>query len=284
MSDDDLLARKRKKAFDPQEWQALRALYLQPQQQPQAPGVSGGGEAGGVTGVSAAAGPSPARSLRVDQHAGAQGEWPKANDLSWGELNFNKLGSVENVGGTLEQLGVVASLKNVAAAYTQSTYAPKAISQALNHFADHFSSVAKQLDKLPGVGLSLQALGGVAGIVSGVKGLSETVASVKADGHNLQNSLHAASSAAKLVGGVAMALSSFCPPLAPVGGAIALAGAALGLGKIALEHRGELQAAGAGLAAGAKQAMDGAARIISNNGSAAVSVDLEKSRFAWMTG
>ncbi|HEY9720475.1 MAG TPA: hypothetical protein V6D47_00565 [Oscillatoriaceae cyanobacterium] len=274
MSDDDLLERKSGKRFDPQEWQALRALYVQPKQPPQAPAAPGA-----IAGPPAVDAPKARPAAAAPQDDG----WPKG-EISWGELNFNKLSSLENVGGSLEQLGVVASLKNVAAAYTQTTYAPGAISQALNHFATHLSSVAKQLDKLPGVGLSLQALGGVAGIVSGVKGLSETVASVKADGHNLQNSLHAASSAAKLVGGVAMALSSFCPPLAPLGGAISLAGAALGLGKVALEHRGELKQAGAKVADGAKQALDGVSRIISNNGSAAVKVDLAAKRFAWMTG
>ncbi len=188
--------------------------------------------------------------------------------------------------------GTITALSEVAAAYTRTTFSPDAIAASLGAFAENLATAGDRLAAVPGVGVALEAFGGVGAVASGVLTLRDELVGAAAQGRDgLARALGAATGAAKLVGGVAMALGAMVPPLAPVGAAILAAGAALELGKLGWEGR-------EGLKRAAGRAADGVSRIISNNG-AAFSGDLapvrvvanngarmqvSNSGFAWLGG
>jgi hypothetical protein len=181
----------------------------------------------------------------------------------------------------LGELGVVGALAAVAKAYTQTTFDPEAIGASLGKLVDNLQHVTGQLQALPGVGDALLALGGVGAIVSGVHGLCEGIAAAKSaedTPEKVQASLGAAAGAAKIVGGLALALTPFCPTLGAIGAILTAAGTAMDAGRAALENRVPLMRAlkgvQFGLASlvppGAKLAIDQASRIVSNNSAAMV--------------
>lgn len=180
-------------------------------------------------------------------------------------------GQAARAGEALAELGVVTTLSQVAVAFTQARFSPGEIAESLGRFATNMTEVAEQLNRLPGVGPALEVFGGVGGIVTGLAGLKQVLAETRNEGPSLARGLEAAASAARLVSGVAMALAPVCAPLAAVGGTIALAGAALELGKLGWEKRPSSQASA------------GATPIISNNGANMVGLDL-KQPWAWLTG
>jgi hypothetical protein len=185
----------------------------------------------------------------------------------------------------LGELGVIAGLTQVAAAYTQTRVNFADMASSLEAFAGNLGRVSEQLAKVPGVSEALAAFGGVGGIVSGVMGFKEELASVKQDGLNLGNGLGAAASAAQLVGGVATALGALCPPLAPVGASIRAAGAGHKLGKLGWENRDKAQSAAEGAL---KVISDKGAAIVGNNGAAIISNNganmVGDRSFNWITG
>lgn len=198
-------------------------------------------------------------------------------------------GRLKSAALMLGELGVVGTLTQVAVAFSRTTFNPTELASSLGTFASNLNDVGEKLNAIPGVGAALAPFGGVGGIVTGVNNLKTEIASVREDGLNLGNGLGAAAAAARLVGGVAMALSPFCAPLAAVGGSITMAGAAFELGKLGWEQRGAIQAGAekTGQAIGGavrtigKQSED-VARLISNNGAAAVRD--QPGAFSWMTG
>jgi hypothetical protein len=185
----------------------------------------------------------------------------------------------------LGELGVIASLTQVATAYTQTRVNFSDMASSLEAFAGNMSKVSEQLARVPGVSEALAAFGGVGGIVSGVMGFKEELDRVKQDGLNLGNGLGAAASAAQLVGGVATALGALCPPLAPVGASIMAAGAALKLGKLGWENRDKAQSAAEGAL---RVISDKGAAIVGNNGAAIISNNganmVGDRAFNWITG
>jgi hypothetical protein len=211
-------------------------------------------------------------SIAVPEAAGAKG--PGGAPPKLGEA-----------GKALGELGVIASLTQVATAYTQSRVSFSDMASSLEAFAGNMSKVSEQLAKVPGVSEALAAFGGVGGIVSGVMGFKEELDRVKQDGLNLGNGLGAAASAAQLVGGVATALGALCPPLAPVGASIMAAGAALKLGKLGWENRDKAQSAAEGAI---KVISDKGAAIVGNNGAAIISNNganmVGDRAFNWITG
>lgn len=208
----------------------------------------------------------------------------------------SKPGMVQRLGDAaqaLGELGVVASLGQVAAAYVQTPVSFSHMAESLEAFAGNLAKVSEQLHQVPGVGEALAAFGGVGAIVSGVMGFKEELESVQQDGPNLGNGLGAAASAGQLVGGVATALSALCPPLAPVGASILAASAAFKLGKLGWENRDKLAAAAQNALKvvgdkGAAIVGDRGAAIVANNSAAIVannSAAMTGGRpFAWMTG
>jgi hypothetical protein len=205
-----------------------------------------------------------------------------------GTPSLSPTGRLKSAALMLGELGVVGTLSQVAVAFSQTTFKPTELAESLGKFASNLTDVGEKLNHIPGIGAALAPFGGVGGIVTGVQNLKTEIASVKADGLNLSNGLGAAAAAARLVGGVALALSPFCAPLAAVGSSITLAGAGLELGKLGWEQRGAVKEA----ASEAGQAITGTARevarqtsdavkIVSNNSAAAVR---DQSPFAWMTG
>lgn len=202
-------------------------------------------------------------------------------------------GKVGEAARALGELGVIASLTQVAAAYTQTRVNFADMASSLEAFAGNMGRVSEQLAKVPGVSEALAAFGGVGGIVSGVMGFKEELASVKQDGLNMANGLGAAASAAQLVGGVATALGALCPPLAPVGASILAAGAALKLGKLGWENRDTAKSAAEGALKvisdkGAAIVGDKGAAIVGNNGAAIISNNganmVGDRSFNWITG
>lgn len=185
----------------------------------------------------------------------------------------------------LGELGVIASLTQVATAYTQTRVNFADMAGSLEAFAGNLSKVSEQLAGVPGVSEALAAFGGVGGIVSGVMGFKEELANVKQDGLNLGNGLGVAASAAQLVGGVATALGALAPPLAPVGASILAAGAALKLGKLGWENRDKARSAAEGAL---KVISDKGAAIVGNNGAAIISNNganmVGERSFNWITG
>ena len=156
--------------------------------------------------------------------------------------------------------GTVAALSEVATACARTTFSPDAIAASLGAFAANLAAAGDRLAAVPGIGLALETFGGVGAVAAGVLTLRDELVDATAQGRGgLSRALGAATGAAKLVGGVAMALGSLVTPLAPVGAALLAAGAALELGKLGWDGR-------EGLKAAAGRASDGVARIISNNG------------------
>jgi hypothetical protein len=192
----------------------------------------------------------------------------------------------------LGELGVVSSLSQVAVAYANTPVSFAHLADSLGAFASNLSKVSDQLQKVPGVGEALLAFGGIGGVVSGVMGFKEELENVKQDGLNLGNGLGIAANAAQLVGGVATALGTLCPPLAPVGASIMAAGAGLKLGKLAWENRDQVKAGVEAAGKVVQQAVEktvqpivgnNGAAIISNNGANMVGGQAQ-SPWAWMTG
>lgn len=185
---------------------------------------------------------------------------------------------LQATGRALAELGVASTLTQAAVAFSQTTFDPAQIADSLGKFASNLSSVTEQVSKLPGVGEALQTFGGVGGIVTGALGLKDELTRAQAEGAPKPQLLSLASSAARLVGGVAMALSPFAPPLAAVGASIMMAGAALELGKLGWEHRDDLKKAArtAAEVLGKDHAAGGLSKIIANNGANAVQVDVTR--------
>lgn len=180
---------------------------------------------------------------------------------------------MQRIGRALAEFGVVGTLTQAAVAFSQTTFDPARIAESLGQFASNLSNVTEQVSRLPGVGDALQVFGGVGGIVTGALGLKEELTRAQAEGAPKPQMLSLAASAARLVGGVALALSPFAPPLAAVGASVAMAGAALELGKLGWEHRDDLKKA-AGF--GRDRLAGGLAQIVANNGANAVQVDVTK--------
>lgn len=188
----------------------------------------------------------------------------------------------------LGELGVVSSLSQVAVAYARTPVSFSNLADSLEAFATNLTKVTDQLQHVPGVGEALLAFGGVGGVVSGVMGFKEELKSIQQDGLNLGNGLGVAASAAQFVGGVATALGTVCPALAPVGASIMAAGAGLKLGKLAWENRDKVKA---GVEAAGKVVEKAVAPIVGNNGAAIVSNNganmvggQAQGPWAWMTG
>jgi hypothetical protein len=194
---------------------------------------------------------------------------------------LSRLGAVGGVAAALGELGVVGALAEVAKAYASTTFDPAAISASLGKFAENLQNVSSQVQSLPGVGDALLGLGGLGAIVSGIKGLREGISAAKSaqdTPEKVQASLGAAAGAAKIVGGVAAALTPFCPPLGAVGAAVIAAGVAMDAGKLAMENRAPLARAlwvvqvkiGSMISPETRQAIDQATKIVSNNGASMV--------------
>lgn len=194
-------------------------------------------------------------------------------------------GRLKSAALMLGELGVVGTLTQVAVAFSRTTFNPGELAESLGSFASNLTDVSEKLTAIPGIGAALAPFGGIGGIVTGVTQLKTEIASVREDGLNLGNGLGAAAAAARLVGGVAMALSPFCAPLAAVGGSITMAGAAFELGKLGYEQRGAVAEAArqaGGTIRQIGQQSEDVARLLSNNGAAAVRD--QPGAFAWMTG
>lgn len=206
--------------------------------QPVLPGV---GAANPAAAASPAANP-PAPVARLQRDAAElSGQRGPGADLD-GELNFEAM--AEEVAGpkatqaiqtaaALGELGVVATLGAVATAYARTTFDPEAVSASLSAFATHLQNVGEQVMAVPGVGDALMAFGGVGAIASGVGMLNDAL-QAQDQGRGVFAAATAAAGAAKLVGGVATALSPFFPPLAAVGGLLTLSGVGLQLGAMAV--------------------------------------------------
>jgi hypothetical protein len=173
----------------------------------------------------------------------------------------------------LGELGTVSAIAQVAGAIAGTPVSPDNLSAALGHFTDHLTLSSTAIGALHGVGEALQVFGGVAGVVAGAVGLKAELDDVRAKGLSPDKALGIAARAAQLVGGVAMALSPLCPPLAAIGASIMTAGSALALGKLAFDHRDDIKRAAkkasdiAGQAAtGIRTAADQVTKVISNNG------------------
>lgn len=196
---------------------------------------------------------------------------------------------IKDAATMLGELGVVASLGQVAAAYSRTPVSFSNMAESLGAFADNLKQVSEQLHSVPGVGEALATFGGVGGVVAGVMGFKDELQNIKQDGLNLANGLGAASSAAQFVGGVATALSALCPPLAPVGASIMAAGAALRLGKLGWENRDKAKLAAQDIADKAARIVgDKGAAIVGNNSAAIIASNganmVRERPFAWMTG
>jgi hypothetical protein len=190
-------------------------------------------------------------------------------------------GTVSNIATALGELGVVGALAEVAKAYTQTTFDPAAIGSSLGKLADNLQQITSKVKCMPGVGDALTELGGLGSIISGVKSLREGVAAAKSaedTPEKVQASVGAAAGAAKIVGGLATALSPFCAPLGAVGAALTAAGVAFDAGKVAMENRVPLKQALMGIQLrmtgmippAVRQKVNDAARIVANNSSAIV--------------
>lgn len=196
---------------------------------------------------------------------------------------------VKDAAAMLGELGVVASLGQVAAAYSRTPVSFSHMAESLGAFAENLKQVSEQLHSVPGVGEALATFGGVGGVVAGVMGFKDELQAIKQDGLNLANGLGAASSAAQFVGGVATALSALCPPLAPVGASIMAAGAALKLGKLGWENRDKAKVAAQDIADKTARIIgDKGAAIVGNNSAAIIASNganmVRERPFAWMTG
>jgi hypothetical protein len=206
---------------------------------------------------------------------------------------------VKDAATMLGELGVVASLAQVATAYSRTPVSFANMAESLGAFAENMTKVSEQLHAMPGVGEALATFGGVGGVVAGVMGFKEELQNVKQDGLNLANGLGVAASAAQLVGGVATALGALCPPMAPLGASIMAAGAALKLGKLGWENRDKVKVATQNLQSaverttrivgdkGAAIVANNSAALVANNSAAIVannSAAMSGRPFAWMTG
>ena len=169
----------------------------------------------------------------------------------------------------LTKLGTVERLRDVSRALSRPTFDAEGIAGALGGFVDHLDLMGGEIAGVSGVGLALEALGGMGAIVSGARLLRDELNRANEQGRSgLRSALGASVGAAKLVGGMAMALSAIVPALLPVAGTALLAGAALQIGLSAWERRGAKAKAGS---AAAPVAPPAPMRVVSNNGASAPS-------------
>jgi hypothetical protein len=228
----------------------------------------------------------------------AVGKMLKAQKVDLDNIDVPGAAPAEHVGPVdaakaLGELGVIASLSQVALAYARTPVSFAHMAESLEAFASNLTKVTDQLHQVPGVGEALATFGGIGGVVAGVMGFKEELANIQQDGLNLGNGLGIASSSAQFVGGVATALSALCPPLAPVGASIMAASAALKLGKLGWENRSQLKAGAEAVGKAVQQTTrivgDKGAAIVGNNSAAIVANNGanmvgQRRPWAWMTG
>jgi hypothetical protein len=150
---------------------------------------------------------------------------------------------------------------------------------ALSDLAANMGTAAAGLSKIPGLDKALHVFGGIGGIVGGITGLVTNLQDAQKKGLTTSNLLGTMGAACSLVGGLAMALTPFAPPLAVVATAFTLAGAAFNVAKLAYDNREWIQKK----AQGAVTAATGAVSAAVNTAKSALGAGLTRfDRFvAW---
>jgi uncharacterized membrane protein YphA (DoxX/SURF4 family) len=120
-------------------------------------------------------------------------------------------------------------------------------------------TAAAGLSKIPGLDKALHVFGGIGGIVGGITGLVANLQDAQKKGLTTSNLLGTMGAACSLVGGLAMALTPFAPPLAVVATAFTLAGAAFNVAKLAYDNRELIQRKAQGAVTAATGALSAAA-------------------------
>jgi hypothetical protein len=133
--------------------------------------------------------------------------------------------------------GVLTAMTLLVKAVNAKPVSAAAVVQALSDLAANLGTAAAGLSKIPGLDKALHVFGGIGGIVGGITGLVANFKDAQRRGLTTSNMLGLMGSACSLVGGVAMALTPFCPPLAVAATAFTLAGAAFNVAKLAVDHQ-----------------------------------------------
>lgn len=156
--------------------------------------------------------------------------------LTLAEKGGKAINGIQKAGKALGAVGVVTALGELGAILAKSPVDISGAISCLGELGTNLASAAGELAKYPGLTKALQVFGGVGGVISGIMQLKDTLTDMKANGATLSNITGALAGGCSLVGGVCMALTPFFPPLAAVGAGLTLAGAALNVGKLAIDN------------------------------------------------
>lgn len=149
----------------------------------------------------------------------------------------NAAGAASKATRGLGAAGVLTAMTLLVKAVNAKPVSSAAVVQALSDLAANLGTAAAGLSKIPGLDKALHVFGGVGGIVGGITGLVANFKDAQKKGLTTSNMLGLMGSACSLVGGLAMALTPFCPPLAVAATAFTLAGAAFNVAKLAVDHK-----------------------------------------------
>lgn len=188
--------------------------------------------------------------------------------LTIAEVSGKAVNGIQKAGKALGAVGVVAALGELGSMLAKSPVDLSGVIGCLGELGQNLASAAGELAKFPGLTKALQVFGGIGGVIGGIMQLKDTLADMKENGASLSNITGALAGGATLVGGVCMALTPIFPPLAAVGAGLTLAGAALNLGKLAIDNwdgikqtgAQAVEAVGAGVKTVANAIGDGASR------------------------
>ncbi|MNS74600.1 hypothetical protein D3C72_1080820 [compost metagenome] len=133
--------------------------------------------------------------------------------------------------------GVLTAMTLLVKAVNAKPVSAAAVVSALSDLAANLGTAAAGLSKIPGLDKALHVFGGIGGIVGGITGLVANFQDAQKKGLSTSNMLGLMGSACSLVGGLAMALTPFCPPLGVAATAFTLAGAAFNVAKLAVDHQ-----------------------------------------------
>lgn len=149
----------------------------------------------------------------------------------------NAAGAASKATRGLGAAGVLTAMTLLVKAVNAKPVSAAAVVQSLSDLAANLGTAAAGLSKIPGLDKALHVFGGIGGIVGGITGLVVNFQEAQKRGLTTSNMLGLMGSACSLVGGLAMALTPFCPPLAVAATAFTLAGAAFNVAKLTVDHK-----------------------------------------------